>query len=155
MLALTDVRRAWLTTAPSVTMEDLSSLEQQVIHGDYQQSNLFFEDGQVSAVIDWDQSYVAPRAWEVVRTLDYVCKLEETACRTFLDAYRCILSLTSTELEVAAAAYGWMRAHDLWHYRAIYLEGILRVRAFFQSEPWMPFAPRWAALQDCLQERAE
>lgn len=59
-------------------MEDLSSLEQQVIHGDYQEINLFFEDGKVSAVIDWDQSYVAPRASEVVQTLHYVCKLEGT-----------------------------------------------------------------------------
>ncbi|WP_220196428.1 phosphotransferase enzyme family protein [Ktedonospora formicarum] len=117
-------RRAWLATTPSVNLEDLSSLEQQVIHGDYQETNLFFEDGQVSAVIDWDQSYVAPRAWEVVRTLHYVCKLEKNACRTFLEAYRCILPLTSTELEVAAAAYGWVRAHDLWHYQAIYLKGI-------------------------------
>lgn len=143
-------RRAWLTTAPSVNMEDLSSLEQQVIHGDYQETNLFFKDGQVSAVIDWDQSYRAPRAWEVVRTLHYVCKLEGTASRTFLDAYRCVLPLTPTELEVAAATYGWMRAHDLWQYQAIYLEGNERIRAFLQPGPFLPFAQRWAELQDFL-----
>ncbi|GHO51396.1 phosphotransferase enzyme family protein [Ktedonospora formicarum] len=146
-------RRAYLATAPSINMEDLSSLEQQVIHGDYQETNLFFEDGQVSAVIDWDQSYVAPRAWEVVRTLHYVYKLEGNACNAFLDAYRCIFPLTSTELEVAASAYGWMRAHDLWHYKAIYLEGNQRVRAFLQPGPFLPFAQRWAALRDFLQER--
>lgn len=145
-------RRAWLAAAPAVNVEDLSSLEQQVIHGDYQETNLFFENGQVSAVIDWDQSYIAPRAWEVVRTLHYVCKLKGTACRTFLDAYRCILPLTSTELEMAAAAYGWMRAHDLWHYQAIYLEGNQRVRTFLQPGPFIPFARRWAALQDFLHD---
>lgn len=143
-------RRAWLITAPSVNMEELSLLEQQVIHGDYQETNLFFENGRVSAVIDWDQSYVAPRAWEVVRTLHYVCKLEKTACRSFLDAYRCILPLTLTELERAAAAYGWMRAHNLWHYQAIYLKGNQRVRAFLQPGPFIPFAQRWAAIRNFL-----
>lgn len=143
-------RRAWLVTAPPVRMQDLSSLEQQVIHGDYQETNLFFEHGEVSAVIDWDQSYVAPRAWEVVRTLHYVCKLDRVACRTFLEAYRGVLPLTSAELEQAALAYGWMRAHDLWQYQAIYLEGNQRVRAFLQPGPFVPFAEQWAALQDVL-----
>ncbi|GCE14384.1 phosphotransferase [Tengunoibacter tsumagoiensis] len=143
-------RRAWLITAPSVNMEDLSLLEQQVIHGDYQETNLFFEDGQVSAVIDWDQSYVAPRAWEVVRTLHYVCKLERGDCRIFLDAYRCVLPLTSAELEVAAVTYGWMRAHDLWQYQAIYLDGNQRIRAFLEPGPFLPFVQRWAELQDFL-----
>lgn len=145
-------RRAWLATVPAVNIENFSLLERQVIHGDYQETNLFFEDGQVSAVIDWDQSYVAPRAWEVVRTLHYVCKLEGTACRAFLNAYRCVLPLSSAEVEMAAVAYGWMRAHDLWYYRAIYLEGNQRVRAFLQPGPFIPFAQRWAALQDFLHD---
>lgn len=38
-----------------------------------------------------------PRAWEVVRTLHYVCKLDRVACRTFLDAYRGVLPLTLVE----------------------------------------------------------
>jgi homoserine kinase type II len=145
-------RRAWLTTAPFVEVKALSSLEQQVLHGDYQETNLFFEDGHVSAVIDWDQSYVAPPALEVVRTLHYVCKLQGPLCRIFLDAYRSILPLASEDLETAAAVYGWIRAHDLWHYQAIYLEGNQRVRTFLQPGPFIPFAHQWAALQVFLHD---
>jgi len=152
-LAYLAERRAWLTTASPVNVEDFSLLEQQVIHGDYQEANLFFDDDQVSAVIDWDQSYVAPRAWEVVRTLHYAFKLERTTCRTFLDAYQRILPLPPAELELAAAAYGWKRAHDLWHYQAVYLEGNQRVRAFFDPGPYIPFAQQWAKLQMALHNR--
>ncbi|WP_201363337.1 phosphotransferase [Dictyobacter formicarum] len=125
-------------------------MQLQAIWHHYQNTNLFFEDGQISAVIDWDQSYVAPRAWEVVRTLHYVCKLDGPLCRIFLTAYRDVLPLPPEELDLAAAVYGWMRGHDLWHYEAIYLEGNQRVRAFLQPGPYIPFAQKWATLRAYL-----
>ncbi len=144
-------RRAWLATTHPVDSGDLSHLEQQVLHGDYQETNLFFKDEKISAIIDWDQSYVAPRAWEIVRTLHYALNLEEVFCRAFLDAYRRVLPLMQAELEVAATAYGWKRAHDLWQYEELYLKGNQRVRAFFQpNERFVPFAERWAMLQQLL-----
>jgi Ser/Thr protein kinase RdoA (MazF antagonist) len=146
-------RRAWLMTTPPINTEEFSQLEQQVIHGDYQETNLFFEGGQISAIIDWDQSYVAPRAWEIVRTLHYAFKLEPAACHTFLHAYRRVLPLTTTELDVAAIAYGWKRGHDLWHYEELYLKGNQRVRAFFQSKgAFIPFEEKWKKLQHSLLE---
>jgi Ser/Thr protein kinase RdoA (MazF antagonist) len=116
-------RRAWLATVKPVDERKFSLLENQVIHGDYQETNLFFDGDKVSAVIDWDQAYVALRAWEVVRALHYAFKLEEVLCRTFLRAYRQILPLPLADLEVAASFYGWIRAYDLWAYEEIYLRG--------------------------------
>lgn len=145
-------RRAWLTKASPVNLTEFSDLEQQVIHGDYQETNLFFENDQVRAVIDWDQAYVASRAWEVVRTLHYTFKLEGTACRAFLDAYRRVLPLPSADLEIAAASYGWKREHDMWQYKELYLENNQRVRAFFEPGPFIPFAQRWATLRAFLPE---
>ena len=69
-------RRAWIAQMPADRLPDVSTLEQQVIHGDYQETNLFFQDSRVVAIIDWDQSYLASRAWEIARTLDLVCDFE-------------------------------------------------------------------------------
>ena len=30
------------------------------------EANLFFEEDRISAIIDWDQSFVAPRTWEIL-----------------------------------------------------------------------------------------
>ncbi|HEU5229596.1 MAG TPA: phosphotransferase [Ktedonobacteraceae bacterium] len=143
-------RRSWLMTAQPSSEEAFSSVEQQVIHGDYQETNLFFAEGKVSAIIDWDQAYVAPRAWEIVRTLHYVFQLDEVACGTFLNAYRQAMPLAFHELEVVATAYEWIKAHDLWHYEALYLEGNQRVRPFLQPEPFFLFANRWQTLRNFL-----
>jgi Ser/Thr protein kinase RdoA (MazF antagonist) len=40
-------RRAWIAQAPADRLPDVSNLEQQVIHGDYQETNLFFQDSRV------------------------------------------------------------------------------------------------------------
>ncbi len=44
-------QKTWLKTARAVDLTAFLSLEQQVLHGDYQESNLFFTDGRVSAII--------------------------------------------------------------------------------------------------------
>lgn len=145
-------QRRWLMRAQSVSMTSLEQLEQQVLHGDYQETNLFFQDGRVSAIIDWDQTYCAPRAWEVVRTLHYTFALEARACHSFLTAYRCVMPLTQAELDVAAAAYGWFRAHDVWQYEELYLRDNPRIRNFMARGRFVPFVEQWAQLQDMLKE---
>jgi Ser/Thr protein kinase RdoA (MazF antagonist) len=97
-------RRDWIEHAPENDLTNLLQLEQQVIHGDYQETNLFFDARHVIAIIDWDQAYVASRAWEIVRTLDLVFSFEPTLCCAFLDAYWAALPLDLSELEIATSA---------------------------------------------------
>jgi Ser/Thr protein kinase RdoA (MazF antagonist) len=144
-------RRAWIAQAPADRLPDVSTLEQQVIHGDYQETNLFFQDSRVVAIIDWDQSYLAPRAWEIARTLDLVCDFDLESCRAFLAGYRAHMPLESAELDRAAACYGLMRAHDLWLYRAIYFEENQRKRQFVSHGEFVPLVERWAALNEKLR----
>lgn len=47
-------QRSWLSALPPAARVDFGVLPQQVIHGDYQETNVFFEGGQISAIIDWD-----------------------------------------------------------------------------------------------------
>jgi homoserine kinase type II len=144
-------RRAWLLTNAGGARVDFQNLDQQVIHGDYQQTNLFFDNGRVSAIIDWDQAYVAPRAWEVVRTLHLVFEFDPGPCHIFLDAYRAEAPLTFVELEVAAAAYSHTRAHDLWPYEAVYLEDNDRARGFLRPGHFVPLSRPWSRLRATLQ----
>lgn len=141
-------QRRWLESAHPVDSGNLSLLEHQVIHGDYQETNLFFEDNYVSAIIDWDQAYVAPRSWEIIRTLHYAFKLEVSLCSTFLRAYRQVFPLQQQDLDMAAAAYGWKRAHDTWGHEAFYLEGNQRIHPL--TETFIPFVEQWALLRRFL-----
>ena len=143
-------RRAWITQSPFDTLPDMSALAQQVIHGDYQETNVFFQDGRVVAIIDWDQSYLASRAWEIARTLDLVCDFEVESCRAFLAGYRAHAPLQPAALDRAATCYGLMRAHDLWLYRAIYFEDSQRKRQFVSHGEFVPLVDQWAALRELL-----
>jgi homoserine kinase type II len=149
-LAQLSGRRDWILRSSPQYMPDLAPLGWQVIHGDFQETNLFFRSERVSAIIDWDQTYVASRAWEVVRTLDLSFGFAPGPGRIFLDGYRTYTQLNANELDLAAAAYALMRAHDLWIYEVIYLAGDDRPRRFVAPGPFVPLAERWAALKPYL-----
>ncbi len=120
-----------------------AALPHQVAHGDFQETNLFFGGGEVSAVIDWDQCGVAPRAWEVLRALHLMLDLAPDPCRIFLDAYRGLCQTPRTELEEGAACYGALADQNLWVYSALYLEGNERVRPFLTPGGFVPFETKW------------
>jgi homoserine kinase type II len=144
-------RRLWLETAQPPDEATFAQLERQVIHGDYQETNLFFENNTVSAVIDWDQSYAAPGAWEVIRALHYLFQFDPAPCHLFLQAYRRELPLSSEELDITANVYSWIRTHDMWLYEEYYLQGNQRVRQFFSPHAFTPLIERWHALQHALK----
>lgn len=149
ILTMLSQRRTWLQASQAVDLKPFSLLDSQVLHGDYQETNLFFADGKVSAIIDWDQAYVAPRTWEIIRTLHYVFHLDLPRCQTFLDAYREVFPLLSEELDVTARAYGWIQAHNLWAYTSFYLDNNHRVRNLLQPS-FTPFEISWAELANSL-----
>ena len=139
-------RREWLQQAAALDepmQGRFAALPHQVVHGDFQETNLFFEDGEVSAVIDWDQCGVAPRAWEVLRALHLMLGLAPGPCRVFLASYRGMCPLPQEELHEAAACYGILADQNLWVYEAVYLEGNDRVRPFLTPGEFVPFAARW------------
>ncbi len=143
-------RRDWLLSAPDVDLSGWETLERQVIHGDYQEANVFFAAGRVSAVIDWDQSYTAPPAWEIARAFHLALDFSPALCRAFLDAYRARLPLQSDDLDAAATYYAVFRAHDLWVYDAVYLERDDRVRTFIYPGGFVPLIDRWDTLKAAL-----
>jgi len=142
-------RQRWLQQAAMLDEAmrcRFAALPLQVVHGDFQETNLFFEGADVSAVIDWDQCGVAPRAWEVLRALHLMLGLAPGPCRAFLAAYRGLCPLPPSELQEAAACYGALADQNLWVYEAVYLEGNDRVRPFLTPGEFVPFAARWREL---------
>jgi len=122
-----------------------AALPAQVVHGDFQDTNLFFEGGAITGIIDWDQTHLAARASEIIRTFDLVFGFEQERCLQFSRAYRAEQPLALEELDAAAAAYDIKAAHGLWVYEELYVHGNRRVARFLEgSGPFLPPAERWA-----------
>ena len=145
-------RRDWLQNRSGEDVTALYSLPFQVIHGDYQESNLFFENGEVSAIIDWDKVYTAPSGWEVMRTLHLMLEFQTSPSRIFLKAYRERNALSVDELDVVAHCYGLMRAYDLWLFEEIYDVGNDRVRKFMKQGDFAPIECEWKRLRSALKD---
>jgi homoserine kinase type II len=141
-------QRAWIAAHPDASTDALALLPQQAIHGDYQEANLFFERGAVSAIIDWDQAYVAARAWELVRAFDLVFRFGPP-CAAMLAAYRERAPMPLEQLDAAARCYAAVRAHDVWMYDAV-AAGNDRVRAFIRPGGFAPLDAQWEALRETL-----
>jgi Ser/Thr protein kinase RdoA (MazF antagonist) len=119
----------------------------QVIHGDYQDSNVFFAGGVVSAIIDWDKAEVRSPAEEAIRAMHLSLRLDPALCRAFLDGYRSASTLTGDQLDQAAVVYGYHRACDLWLYDTIFLHGDDRPRRFLTPGHFVPFVDQWDRLR--------
>ena len=126
----------------------LDALDRQPLHGDYQETNLLFADGQVAAVLDWESTHVGVRLLEVLRALELMFDLGPQPCRAFLAGYRTIAPLDPGELEAAAVAWGRMQAHNLFLYEALYVDGNERLRRFLRPGGFRPVEERWAAVAD-------
>ena len=143
-------RRDYLQRTSDKIAIDQAIFSEQVIHGDYQETNLFFNDDGVCAVIDWDQAHLRSRVWEIMRVLDFVYGFAPAPCSIFLNAYRAGQPLAIGELDRGAAAYSQIQTHNLWVYEAYYLESNERVGQFIHPGGFVPPAERWAQLRPYL-----
>jgi homoserine kinase type II len=144
-------QREWIERHDADPDSLLAPLEWQVIHGDYQETNLFFESDRVSAVIDWDQTYLAPRAWELLRTMHYAFAFSPHLCGPFLSAYRTIAPTTPADLDRAVLAYAQKIGHDLWVHEEYYLHGNMRVERLFRTGGFVSPLDDWRELRVALR----
>jgi Ser/Thr protein kinase RdoA (MazF antagonist) len=145
-------RLDWLDRHPDPAPA-IASRERRPIHGDYQESNVFFgADDQVCAVIDWDQSEYGSCAGEVVRTMALSFGLDPSLCREFLDGYRTVRPLPWRDLDEEARIYGWRKLHDTWIYSTVYLDGDPRPSRFITAGSYVPFMDQWDDLRRRLGE---
>lgn len=144
-LARAQAQRAWLTAPDCRHSDDLLD-PLQVIHGDYHHRNLFFANQQVSAIIDWEQTGLMPRACEAVRAGTYMFALEPNRTRTFLDAWMAEAGAARTELRRGAEVFAVVRDHWVWALEEVYLSGNTAAAAFIPPTPFEPFHQTWTRL---------
>jgi homoserine kinase type II len=118
----------------------------QVVHGDYQAMNLFFREGSVSAVIDWDQAAFMPRGFEVARACSFLFRLEPELTGEFLRAYHAANPLADAELEDGVRAWACFADHHVWPLEEAYLHGNRAARRFIPHAPFRPSREAWAVL---------
>lgn len=119
----------------------------QVVHGDYQAANLFFQEGHVSAVIDWEQAAFMPRGFEVARACSFLFRLEPELTREFLSAYHTANPLEGAEREDGARAWGCFADHHVWPIEEAYLHANDAARRFIPHVPFRPFLESWRELR--------
>lgn len=115
------------------------------LHGDYHEGNVFFHGSRPTALIDWEQTRLAPRAWEVVRGLSLSLRLDPVLSEAFLAGYRQRLPLPEEELADGAAFYALAQERNVWTYESVYVDGNPGPRRFIGPPPYVPFHERWAA----------
>lgn len=135
-----DERRAWLESHPVAPTGSLGAV--QVIHGDYQLTNVLFEGDSVSCVVDWDKARVSSWLLEVVRALDHGLGLEVRDTDAFIEGYRTIRPLSDAQLAVGVEHWTHQQAHSLWVLERICLHDDVRVEPL--ATRFRPFAERWA-----------
>lgn len=134
---------AWLAD-PRCEHEYQPRFEPQVIHGDYQHANLFFDANGVSGIIDWEQAACMPRAFEAARAAAYMFDVAPEPTRALLQAYRSVTGISDEELDDGARAWGCMSDHYVWALEEVYLHGNERARPFI-PERFRPFRTVWEA----------
>lgn len=139
-----EARWRWLRAhpLPAPTQQTATA---QLIHGDYQDANVFFERGEVSCVIDWDKARREVPARELVRAMDHGLGMEPLLCRAFLTGYRRLLPMPLNQLEEAADRFTHQQAHSLWLTEQILLHDNDRAARLMGNQPFVPFSQRWRA----------
>lgn len=143
-------RLTWLEANPGAPPA-VSSRESRPLHGDYQESNVFFDGRQrVCAVIDWDNSRYGSTSAEMIRTMALVFDLDRMLCQAFLDGYRELRQADLDDLCLEAGSYSWRKLHDTWLYDTVYLHGDSRPSRFIAPGRYVPFIDRWNDVQSTL-----
>jgi len=140
-LARVRAQRAWLAS-PEARHHYSPRFAPQLVHGDYQDANLFFVAHAVSGVVDWEQAAFMPRAYEAVRACAFMFRLEPARTQAFIAAYREQSDLPEAELEDGARAWGTFSDHHVFPVEETYLHGNAHTRRYIR--PFEPFDQAWS-----------
>ena len=136
-------QRAWLADS-ACAHAYRPAYPNQVLHGDYQSSNLFFTGSEVTGVIDWDVPMCLPRAFELVRACFFLCQMQPELCAALVFGYRALTPLSAAELADGAHAWGVFADHHVWPLEETYLHDNRAAARFIWHRPFRPFAEEWA-----------
>lgn len=111
-----------------------------LIHGDFHEQNLFFdESGNIKYVFDFGEVKMGPRAHELWRSSDYMfingIYSEENVAKAilYLKTYNALNPIKREDLVSGFEIYFQMQIHSVWVESEHYLKGNTRVDRFLET----------------------
>lgn len=104
-----------LSKSLQVTLEKFKEIlveekEETVLHNDFSRGNVFFEDGKVVGVLDWQEAIWGPAIWDIGKSISYFAVDADLTFpevfRSFLEGYFGVRS-RDRERYVISTGYFW------------------------------------------------
>ena len=125
----------------NIPYESLTLFNDHIIHGDYHGRNIFFDQHDtVQHVFDLEKTTLAPRAYELARSLDFMCFASEFNEKNFGDAkvylagYNSVYPISYDEFSRGMRFLFQKYLHSLWIFEEHYLKHSLRVDELLDSD---------------------
>lgn len=122
-------------------MKDSKTFNTHLLHGDYHEKNVFFDDnGDVKYIFDWEKTKIGNRLHELIRSMDYICldgdygDVNIEKARLYIQTYMGFYPFDKEDFINAIQDYYLKNAHSLWIERTHYLENSNRVDCFLENE---------------------
>ena len=121
----------------NITFEDLGLKFDHLIHGDFHEMNLFYDqNNEVKFVYDLEKATVAPRSFEIARAIDYICltdfkDINIIRAAEFVKAYRSLYEISDEEIRKGLIFWYMKNIHNLWIEEAHYLQNNFRTDVFY------------------------
>ncbi len=121
----------------TVTFESLGLSCDHLIHGDYLDHNVFFDENDcVKWVFDLEKTNYSPRTYELFRSMVYgllsanVTEVDLKNARKYIDAYSSVYPISKDEIKRGLQLYFVKTIHGFWVESEHYLKGNTRVDHF-------------------------
>lgn len=121
----------------TMTFESLGLSCDHLIHGDYLDHNVFFdEEDKVKWVFDLEKTNYSPRTYEIFRSMIYgllsadTTKADLENARKYIDAYSSVYPISKDEIKRGLQLYFVKAIHSFWVESEHYLKGNTRVDNF-------------------------
>lgn len=130
-----------------------------LIHGDFTHNNIFFDpDGGIKAIFDLDKACVAPRSYELARSVLIICfdhgwdEMSFALANAFLNAYVTDHPISLDEFRLGLHTYVANYAHMTWLEKKIILHKSARHESLLRSshQRFMYLAQEFTTLTELL-----
>jgi Ser/Thr protein kinase RdoA (MazF antagonist) len=124
-----------------------SEASSTLVHGDYHTRNILFsENGDILGICDWEKAELAPRAYEIARSVQYICfesreapyiydrQEAVAAAKKFLGGYRQQYPISNEELSNGFALRLRKLVMSFWIEEAFYDRADDRANRFIKNE---------------------
>ncbi|WP_159737513.1 phosphotransferase [Vibrio atypicus] len=122
-----------------------------LIHGDFHQYNLFFDEGEnVVGIIDWDLVQQMPSSYEIARACLYMFQMDLAKSLAFIRGYMQINPLSKQVLKDGVMAWSVFADHHIWALEEVYLNGNKAAEKFIPLAPFIPYQSAWKPIENAL-----